>query len=89
MIELMQEYSGTTAVLIGTIIYVLGNWMGRNHNEELIDNVISNTVTLTTETVVNNLIDDGYICCREEERDGKIISFIVPYEEYIALHTDK
>jgi len=89
MIELMQEYSGTTAVLIGTIIYVLGNWMGRTHNEELIDNVINDTVAFTTETVVNNLIDDGYICCREEERDGKIVSFMLTYEEYIALNTDK
>tara|TARA_R110002074_G_scaffold255644_2_gene428048 strand:- start:930 stop:1196 length:267 start_codon:yes stop_codon:yes gene_type:complete len=86
MIDFMQANLGFTAVCFGTIIYVLGNWMGRNHSEELINNTISNTVTVTTELVVNDLIDNGYICCREEEHDGKTVSYMVTYEEYISLN---
>ena len=96
MIDFMQANLGFTAVFFGTIIYVLGNWMGRNHSEELIDNAISNTVQVTTtspsstkkgtELVVNDLIDSGYICCREEEHDGKTVSYMITYEEYISLN---
>ena len=86
MIDFMQANLGVTAVFLGTIIYVLGNWMGRNHSEELIDNAISNTVQVTTELVVNDLFDSGYICCREEEHDGKTVSYMITYEEYISLN---
>ena len=88
MIELMQEYSGVSAVLIGTIIYMLGIWMGRNHSEEAQAIAWDATVEYTTEKVVNKLIDDGYICIREEEEDGQIVTVLVRYDEYMS-NTDK
>ena len=80
----MQANLGFTAVFLGTIIYVLGNWMGRNHSEEAQAIAWDATVEYTTEKVVNKLIDDGYICIREEEEDGQIVTVLVRYDEYMS-----
>ena len=88
MIDLMQANLGVTAVFFGTIIYVLGNWMGRNNNEEAQKVAWDATVEFTTEKVVNKLIDDGYIYTREEEESGQTVTVLVRYDEYVAS-TDK
>jgi hypothetical protein len=86
MIELMQEYSGASAVIIGTIIYLIGMWRGsKSPSESLISETIHEAVVHTTD----QLIEEGYICTNEVERDGKMISVIVPYEEYIQSKVDK
>ena len=80
----MQANLGFTAVFLGTIIYVLGNWMGRNHSKEAYAIARNAIVESTTEIVVNKLIDDGYIGIREEEEDGQIVTVLVRYGEYMS-----
>jgi hypothetical protein len=81
----MIEYSDQIVVFIAsTLAYMFGVWRGsKSPSESLIDDIITNTVIHTTD----QLIADGYICTNEVERDGKMVSVIVPYEEYIKLIT--
>lgn len=87
MIDLMQENPQLTIVLLVTIVYALAYWMGRNSCQSMVDDAVQASIAIsikiTTETVVNELIDAGYICCREEEEDGEMVSYMITYEEYI------
>ena len=80
----MIEYADQIVVfLASTLAYLFGIWRGSKSPSE---SLISETIHVAVVHTTNQLIEDGYICTNEVERDGKMISVIVPYEEYIQLH---
>ena len=77
MIELMREYTGITALVFGTVVYMLGIWRG----SKVAKDTRHLLITTTSEVLINDLIESGFIRYREEEQDGEMVFIMMKHDE--------